>query len=233
MDDQVTGNQGVSISLRSAVRVYLVIFGVLLVLNLIAITLKELGHGYALGFVPTFNFDGEENVPTLFSVFLILQAAVVCLVISKQNAPGQNYWLALSIIFTLLAVDEYFSFHEKLMSQVRSSISVSGFFYYVWIVPYGILVLILGIVLLRWLWQLPDQTKRGFIVSALLYLTGALLFEGFAGLYLNFGDKGDFALSLLSTIEESLEMLGLMVFTYYAVKYLLAESGAIRFEVSE
>ena len=233
MDDQVLGNQGISISLRSAVRVFLVIFVVLLVLNLIAITLKELGHENAHGFVPTFNLNNEKNAPTLFTVFLILQAAVVCLVISKHKVPSQNYWLVLSIIFTMLAVDEYFSLHEKLIGQVRRALSVSGFFYYAWIIPYGILVLILGIVLLRWLRQLPVQTKRGFILSALLYLTGALLFEGFAGLYLVIGDKDDFAWSLLATIEESLEMLGLMVFTYYAVKYLLTESGAIRIEVSD
>jgi len=229
----VTGNQGVSISLRSAVRVYLLIFIVLLVLNLIAIWLKELGYENALRFESTFNFNAEENAPTLFNVFLILQAAAVCLVISKQKVPGQNYWLALSIIFTLLAVDEYFSLHEKLMGQVRNALSASGFFYNAWIIPYGILVLILGIVLLRWLWRLPEETKRGLIASAILYLSGALLFEGFAGLYLDIGDKDDFAWSLLATMAESLEMLGLMVFTYYAVKYSLAESGVIRFEVSD
>ena len=227
MDERVTGNQGVSISLRSAAQAYLVIFVVLLVLNLIAITLKELGHNNAYGFVPTFNFDAEQNAPTLFNVFLILQAAVVCLVISKHNVPRQNYWLGLSIIFTLLAVDEYFILHEKLTGQVRSALSASGFFIYAWIIPYGILVLILGIVLLRWLRQLPKLTRRGFIVSALTYITGALIFEGIAGLYLNIGENTDFAYRLLTTIEESLEMLGLLVFTYYAVKYLLAESASI------
>ena len=209
------------------------IFVVLLLLNLIGIALKEIGHNSAYGFVPAFNFDAEQNAPTLFTVFLILQAAVVCLVIFKHNAPGQNYWLALSIIFTLLAVDEYFSFHEKLSIQLQGALSTSGFFYPAWIIPYGILVLTLGIVLLRWLWQLPEQTKRGFIVSALLYATGALLIEGFTGLYYNIGDYDDFGYRSLATIEESLEMLGLMVFSYYAVKYLLAESGAIRIVVSD
>lgn len=219
-----------TVSWRRATLAYLVLFGALLVFNMIAITLKDLGHENAHGFVPTFNFDAEENVPTLFSVFLLLQISIICLLIFRAEKSDRYFWLSLSVIFAFLAVDEYFSLHEKLMGSVRRALSTGGFFYHAWIIPYGLAVLGLGIILLRWLLRLPRRTRLGFVLSAVLFLSGAILMEGVAGIYLETGNKDDLAFSVMATVEESLEMLGLITFAYFASGYAFSKWETVRIE---
>ncbi len=73
---------------------YLGVFALLLTLHLIALLLTYvIDYDGAPRFVRFFDFDQEENAPTLFSVFLIVQASVVCLMISRYNVPDRKHWL--------------------------------------------------------------------------------------------------------------------------------------------
>ena len=201
------------------------IFLVLFLLNLATILLMNMDvFPGSYSFVRFFHFDREHNVPTLFTIFLILQASVVCIMISRSNVLDQRYWLALSIIFAFLALDEFVSIHERFVDPVRNALSTSGFFHFAWIIPGGIFVLILGIVFLGWLLRLPSQTRRGLILSALIYLSWVLFLEGLEGIRAGQFGQDDLVYILIATVEESLEMIGFIVFTYFAVKFLLAAS---------
>ena len=182
-------------------------------------------------FVHFFHFDRENNLPTLYSIFLFVQASIVCLVISRSSVSDQKYWLLLAIIFALLSIDEFVSIHERLDRLIRITFSTTGFFHFAWIIPAGILVMGLGFVLLGWMLRLPKQTRTGFGLSALLFLTGVFLLEGLEGMRASIVGQDDLLYNLIATAEESLEMLGLIAFTYFAAKFLLAESDDNRVEV--
>lgn len=186
--------------------------------------------GNNFGLIPTrggiarmFGFDHEWNLPTWFSVLLFVQASLLCL-ISRRREAGSFFWGILAVVFLVLSADEMTSLHEKLIAPVRDSLGVSGFLHFAWIIPGVLFVLILAVLGANWLRNLPDRTRRGFMVSAVMYLSGVLLLEAVGGWY--YGDdpaRFDTVYWLITTAEESLEMLGLIVFAYYAALHLVTE----------
>ncbi len=130
-----------------------------------------------------------------------------------------------------MAIDELAAIHERIVDPIRSIFHTSGFFFYAWVIPGGILVLVLGILFLGWLLRLPPKIRLGLGLSALLYVTGVLLLEAVGGWWASNIGGEDLVHSLIATTEESLEMLGLIAFTYFAAKFLLAETDGNRVEV--
>lgn len=170
-----------------------------------------------------FGFDHEWNVPTWFSVLLLAQASLLCLM-SRRRVSGSFFWRILAVVFVVLSVDELISLHEKLIVPVRNLLDLSGFFHFAWIIPGAVFVLILAALGANWLRSLPDRIRWGFMVAAVMYLSGVLLLEAVGGWY--YGDdpgRFDTVYWLITTAEESLEMLGLIVFAYYAALHLVTE----------
>lgn len=214
------------LSLKAVARFYIGLYLALLLLNLLALALKHaFGFDDAMGFVPLFHFDYEQNAPTLFSVLLILQASASCVVIGRYMREKRIPWFILAFLFAFIALDEFASLHERLAYTVRTGLSTSGFFYYAWIIPYGVLLIVLAAYLFSWLIRLPKAIRNGYIKSAFIYLSGAVLLEGFEGWYFEGTEQKDFIYDMMSTVEESFEMLGLILFVYISAKLLLTELG--------
>ena len=139
-----------------------------------------LGHDYLKGFVPLFFVGSELNVPTFFSVLLmllitLLNAAIAALHL-KQRRPHTSKWVILSFGFLYMAFDEAFQVHEKLISPVRTWMGDDnlGVFYFAWVIPGIILTFILGLFFLRFLLHLHVKTRLRFLVAATIYIGGGL-----------------------------------------------------------
>ena len=227
----MTTSPSVSITLKRGVQFFLLAFVVLLAFHLVALFLIHVIHyDDAPRFVEFFHFNLEDNAPTLYSVLLILVGAAACFAVSRQDVPDQKYWLALSIIFSYLALDELVSIHERVGVLIELTFSTSGFFHNAWIIPGAILVLVIGILFLGWLLRLPKRIRLGFIISAILFISGVILLEGLGG-WRDSSVGHDLVYDLIVTAEESLEMLGVITFSYFALKYLLAESDGNQVEL--
>ena len=135
----------------------------------------------ARGSIAFFDFNHERNLPTLFSVILILQGSLLCAMICTQRVRRRTAWGFLAVIFLGLAVNEFTSLHEELIEPVRSLLGTSQFFYFAWIIPGSLGVMFLAVALRRWLLELADSTRRGFVAAGAFYLTGVLLLEGIGG----------------------------------------------------
>jgi hypothetical protein len=91
--------------------------------------------------VAFFYLDEEINIPTFFSSCLLLFAALLLFVISlleKYHSPNRLiYWQILAVIFLLMAIDEFTSLHEKIISPLRRYLGGGrlGIFYFAWIIP--------------------------------------------------------------------------------------------------
>ncbi len=90
---------------------------------------------------------------------------------------------------------------------------------FAWIIPGLVIVCAVGLVYLRWLFSLPRRTAILFFVAGVVFVTGALVFEGI-GAFL--ADATFFNPSYLvaSTIEESLEIYGILIMLYAVLDYL-------------
>lgn len=178
-----------------------------------------------------FYFNTEGNLPTLFSFALLVTSSVILWIIGEMATEIQRrkhmYWKIISVIFLFIALDELISIHETFSDNMRAMLGGSGrdYLYFAWVIPYTIVFAVILILLLRFFISLPTQTKSLFTISACTYLIGAVGLEMIAGNYVYDGGAGakqTLPYMLMVTIEELLEMIGLVIFINALVRYYVA-----------
>lgn len=194
-----------------------------------------LDHDYVYGLVPLFDLGQERNVPTLYSSLTLLLCAALLAIIAYAQAEKGNgsvhHWSALAGIFVLLSLDEALMLHEGVAAPVRAAMSTSGPLYFAWIIPYGIAVLMVAAVYLRFLYRLPESTRRLFMLAAALYLGGALGMEAIEGAAFERIGSHNLLYVSLYTLEELLEMSGVAVFMYALAAYIANEMQELRLRI--
>jgi len=194
-----------------------------------------LGPTFLPGLVSLFYVDVEHNIPTRFSVFLILLVALLLAVIAKlkgkQRNPHVSKWTILSFGFLLMAIDEAFQFHERLNIPVGTLLGDGslGFFYFPWVIPGIVLVSVLGLFFLRFLLHLPAATMLRFLMAATFYIGGAIGVELIGSSHAELHGYENWTYSMIATVEESLEMAGLIVFIWALLKYYADNLKEVRF----
>ena len=194
----------------------------LLVAHLITIAMPYIFEGFEHGLVrllfSLFFLDGEGNLPAIFSTWLFLINAVIFLIVWKaagSAGDSQKIWLFLSSIFVFLALDESISIHERLINPLRQALDATGIFYYTWIIPYGIGVVLLSIFVIPVFWRMQKRFRFWFGLSAATYLFATIGLEMISGKYLvMMNEQKDIVWIFMVTLEESLEMAGLIILVY-------------------
>lgn len=175
------------------------------------------------------NLDGEANIPTLYSFLALLFSSVLLGAIAHvKNLDSdryKNHWKILSFIFLYLSLDEMIQLHEKLINPVRKLLNATGFLYFAWILPFGFLVAIFLLSYSKFVFHLPVATRKLFVAAAALYIGGAIGMEMIGG-YIDstIGQKNVYYVVEV-TIEESLEMLGIVVFIHALISYIKTYLG--------
>jgi len=177
----------------------------------------------------SFNLDRENNIPTYFSALQLLFAAGLLGLIaaSKFNSQGRfaRSWAALAIIFVYLAVDEVMTLHEQLADPIGEAVQASPLLnFFPWLIAAIPLVLVFAAVYTRFLLHLPRKTLLLVALAGVLYVLGAIGFELMGGWYtLNFGVSKEMRF-IIYTIEETFEMLAIVVFVYALLDYMQSQS---------
>ncbi len=205
-----------------------------LFLNLIGIYFKlYLGTDQFWSNAIFFFFDAsmETSFQTIFSTLLLLLAAMVVILVGlmlDRLHPTRKYWFALGIIFSFLALDESLTIHEQ-FNKLRPLVNDhSGFLYYAWVLPYMALVIFAGMFFFRFLLQLPPGIRNLFIISGAIYVGAAIGFEVLEG-YVVYTEGTDSLIDkLLCAVEEFLEMAGITLFIYAALKHATSFQKTIR-----
>jgi cellulose synthase/poly-beta-1,6-N-acetylglucosamine synthase-like glycosyltransferase len=185
----------------------------------------RLGQAFLTGLAPLLYVDMEHNLPTYFSVLLILFAALLLAVIAmlnvKHRLPHASKWVILSFGFFGMAFDEAFQVHERLNLPVGTLFGAGslGVLYFPWVVPGIALVVVLGLFFLRFLFHLPVPTRFRFLMAAALYVGGAIGVELIGARHAELHGYENWAYSLIATLEESLEMAGIIVFIWALLNY--------------
>lgn len=183
-----------------------------------------LGHNSVYDLIPLFNINIEKNIPSLYTfivwLFCSLLLALISIVKHKQRAEYVRYWAMLSLIFLYLAFDEFFSIHEMLEEALHAEYDLKGYLRFAWVIPYGIAFIIFSSLYLRFVLSLPPFTKNLFFLSAIVFISGAIGVEMIgANYYDQFGNK-NITYSLIVTVEEFLELSGLILFIYTLTSYI-------------
>jgi len=201
--------------------------------------------GYLLKFLPSnpmvnnftlVNLDFEANIPTYFSSLLLLGSGVLLALIAgykrKRKEPYFLHWAFLAIIFTCMSLDETASMHELLTPYLRSMFNASGIFYFAWTIPGIVFMLAVLLLYARFVLYLPKKTKLLFVVAGILYVMGVIGMEMVGGLYFTTYGRDNLAYGMLTTVEETLEMFGLILFVYGLLDYICFQKMEIHFKFS-
>ena len=195
------------------------------------------GHEFVYGLVRLFYVDYENTVPSFFSASLLLMAALLlALITTLKQAAHATYkfqWALLSFTFLFMAIDEAASIHEMLIGPMRGLLGqqARGVFFFAWVIPGFAIAMIFGLSYLQFLLHLPFKTRWNVILAATLYLGGAIGMELIGGRYADVNGMENLTYSMAATVEESLEMAGVIVFIYALLHYITDNYQEIRVQL--
>lgn len=174
------------------------------------------------GLGPLIDLDEEYNIPTLFSVVLLILASATayasCKLLPPETVSRKWGWYLLSIGFLAMSVDEFVGIHDrigKIATQIWGDAAFHGTFRFVWPIPALALLIVLACVFIPFLRHMPTTLRRRLCISGFAYVFGAVGMEMIGGWYYEDvanGNHSDFGYSLLTIVEEALEMTGIILF---------------------
>ena len=172
-----------------------------------------------------FDLDAEINYPSWYSSFTLLFCGILLGIIAvakkKQGDRYFRHWKALGFIFVFFSLDEILSLHEILIiNDLRKALHLGGFFYFIWVIPGAIFVVLTGLAYLKFLRHLPRKTRDLFLLAGSIYVGGALGMEMVCGYYADAVGQRNLIYGLMASAEEILEMVGVIVFIYALLSYI-------------
>ena len=223
-----------SINPKKIFDILLSIFIVLFIMNWVSVLLyHHLGYTKGVFFYldSIFNFGKERNVPTYFNALLFIfsaQSFLLIKLLNDQNAiPShiRKYWLFISLLFLFLGADELMEVHEMFIyfTTVVLKQELTGYLTFAWIIPYSLIAFTFFLFSIRFLLFLPKKFSIAYILCGFTYILGAVGVEMIeAKIYDASAGERTAEFFVYATIEESLEMLSLIVFFYYNLLYINA-----------
>ena len=164
----------------------------------------------------TFNLAAEQSLGAWFTSILHALAAALLFVIatdSRRRGDGlAGRWSFLGFVFLFLSVDEAASLHETLNPYARRIVGSRGVLRYPWLVFGAAFAIGFGAAYLPFLRRIASRTALRFLVAGALFVLGAVGFEMLDGYYVSRGLIGTPKHILATTVEETLEMIGVSLF---------------------
>jgi len=178
-------------------------------------------------FVKLVDFDYEANIPTLFSSMILILASGLFLVLASMSKPAlphnRKFWIGLAIVFLFLGVDEGAKIHEKIGDWFEQFVNAEGYIYYPWVLPYVVVFLVLVAAYFKFYLRLPRPTQVGLFIAAVMFLFGAVALDMVGGNEADANGTSTIYYSVLYTIEEILEMTGVIVLIRTLLLYMKRE----------
>ena len=178
-----------------------------------------------------FDLDTERNIPSLYSAAAILFCGLLSLLLAyfakRKDTFHAIHWLGLACIFLFLSLDEACELHEALGDWIENYVHATGLIYFPWVLPYSVFTCCCALLYWKFFLQLPRKTKRLFIIFGAMYLIGAVFFDMLGGREAELHGFDSMLYCLLYTVEEVLEMLGIVGIIYTLLDYLEEQYGTI------
>lgn len=170
-----------------------------------------------------FSVNLEASIPTWYATLLLFAAAVVLALIAsgkvRDREPLTAYWIGLTLIFLYLSMDEGAMIHEIAADWLQESFELSGFLTFGWQIVAFPIVIVVGLLYLRFVLRLPPRTRNLFIAAGIIYLSGAMVIEGLSASRYDLDGGVSFPYLAIATVEELFEMLGVVLFIYALLDY--------------
>lgn len=213
-----------SINYKRIIKIELIIVASLLLLNLLQQFL--IYQGILPKLITFIDLNEENNFPSFFSGMNLIFTGLIVLLISLCNDKKNKFykhWFFISFVFFFLGTDELASIHERIGRYTSIFLGVEdtigGF---IWVLPFSILLLILAYFYLPFLLHLPFTYKKLLIIASIVFVGGGMVMESIGSTLV----EVSVYYPLEYIIEETMEMLGVIIFLYAFFKYLKSEIGS-------
>jgi hypothetical protein len=234
----------ISISKRRIVLALCIVSVVIISLSVVSQIYRFYGDGNHPIFRHSnfFYLSAEQNLPTFYSVMLLVSCSLLFFIIGrlKKVLKGSYrwHWTTLGLIFFYLAMDEALRLHERTSEPLQNLLNLNTdglfyrLFYFTWVILAVFLVLIFCIFYWKFLFDLPVRFRKLFILSGSAYVAGPIGVEILEGLYISKYGQYHFNYTLLTNLEESLEIFGSILLFYSLYTYIesLARELTVRLE---
>ncbi len=213
-------------------------------LIIVAFLVFASSSGYFLKFVirypgiknfSLFNLDCEGNVPTYFSSLILLFSSFLFGLIGfykkRENDSYVFHWGFLCLIFVYLSLDEAIAIHELLNRPLRTMFALGGIFYYASVIPGIIAILILLVGYYKFWVNLPSRSKFFFTVAFICYAGGTVGMELVGGRHSDLYGIDNLSYGVLTTLEETLEMVGIVLLIYALMDYIRTYLKQVQFQL--
>ncbi|MBE9180972.1 hypothetical protein IQ268_20645 [Oculatella sp. LEGE 06141] len=180
------------------------------------------------GLAERLNVGVDSSIPTWFSSFILfictLLSGLIAFIKKTKRAPYVAHWTFLSFLFLYISVDEVATVRETIGRAVRTTVATTGIFYYNWVIVGIPFVLLVGFVYLKFLAHLPKKIRHLVVASGAIYVLGAIGMEMAASYVHSNRGAGTLTYAAITTVEELLEMTGVILLIYALLKYLALEN---------
>jgi hypothetical protein len=170
-----------------------------------------------------FGVSNETNVPTAFSVALLVAAGVAHGVVARLVGGRRGTAFAVvALVLLALAFDDFAGIHERLVVVADLMGIRDG---YAWVVPGLVVAAGVVAVFVRLVTQLSGAVRRDLLLGILLFLGAAFGLESLNGLLDRPGTDGA-PLQIGTHVEEVLENVGVILVLRAALGMIVvAERG--------
>ena len=183
-----------------------------------------------------FYLDAETNVPTWFNSILLFIASALFLTIASwakgNDDKFQYHWFGLSTLWIIFSVDELAVLHETLIEPMRGIFGASNWLYFAWVIPGIIFLAVLSIAYAYFIFKFDPRFKTLFVGSLLLYFSGAVGGEMTSGHFAAILGQRNFTYAVISSLEESVELMGASLLIYTLLRYIEENFGRLQIEVT-
>lgn len=175
--------------------------------NVVVGVFRQLTDQPATG-LDVFDLNAEQSISSWFSSALLLVAAALTAAIAVRARTMTWRWAGLAAMLLLASIDETIAVHERLSEPIGNLLNISDSFPFAWVLPFIVVGAALFPTYLGLLRSLDRQYQVLFVLSAVVYLGGAVGLEIVGGFLFEAFGPG-IATELEVIVEESAEMLGM------------------------
>ncbi|MDX1521058.1 MAG: hypothetical protein R3264_05490 [Anaerolineae bacterium] len=176
-------------------------------------------------YVRLFNLGGETNIPTWYTSICLFLCGILSGYISAIKKMAETRyalrWAGLSVLFLLLSMDAIAVIHDRTIETILLGLfNLRGFFYFPWVILGWLLTGLLTILYYPLLLALPRRVLWLFVVSAGIYITGALVLEMYSAYLMDYHVQQILLRGAVATVQETAELTGLVIFIYALLWYI-------------
>jgi len=186
--------------------------------------------------VHLFDLAREGNVPTWVQSNTLLACGALTALIAaaewRRRSMFSVHWMLTALFCVYLSADEAASIHEMTVEPLRDAFHTSGLLFYPWIVIGLAVSAAIAVAARRFLAHLPSRTRRTVILASIVYVAGAIGVEALGGMYAETHGQRNLGYGMITTIEETLEMVGMSIAVLALLEYLRDYVGRVRVDVS-